>query len=88
MSEKIEFILDHPFDFGKERIEKLELRRPKAKDLRGIPEHPRTGDLLDVAVRIANQPKSLIDELDGADTFRLMEVIGGFLESSQRTEKA
>lgn len=77
--------LKNPIKFGNEMIEKINLQEIKAKHLRGLPMEPKMSDLLDLAIKIGDQPKSVIDELSMADTKVLMTAVGGFLEDGPET---
>lgn len=77
--------LQHPFTYGSETIHELDIRRPKAKDLRGLPVKMGMDDMLTLAGRCAAQPDSVINELDIVDTMTLVEVIGNFMDSSLPT---
>lgn len=70
--------LKEPIVHGSEKIESLEFRKPKAKDFRGLPAQPNTGDLLDLAGRLCGQPKSVIDELGVEDMKEVLTVVGNF----------
>ena len=80
--------LSEPIQFGKDEvIKEINLRKPKAKDLRGLKADLGFTDLLDLAVKICDQPRVVIDDLSIEDTQKLMEIVGGFFESGQKTEK-
>lgn len=77
--------LKEPITWGSETIAELEIRKPKAKDLRGLPLQMGFGDMLKLAARCAGQPDPVIDELSIEDTTALLEVLGGFMGSSPAT---
>ena len=77
---KIEVKLKEPVSHGSETIDKLEIRKPKAKDIRQLPTDPKTGDILDLAARLADQPPSVINELGMEDVEAVLEVVGGFFQ--------
>lgn len=77
--------LQDPIHYGSREIEQLEIRKPKAKDMRKFPLNPQMGDMLDLASVLANEPTSVIDELSVPDMTRVVEVIGDFLGASQAT---
>jgi len=78
--------LSEPIEWGKDNtITELKLRRPKGKDLKNLSSEPTMGELLSVAQRCAGVPKTVMDDLDGADAMEVVEVIGDFLDSGQKT---
>lgn len=82
--------LSEPVKFGSEAITELVVKRPKAKNLRGLVfgnDGIPASVLLDMAVDLCDQPKKVIDELEGDDALRLMEIIGDFLNGGQKTGK-
>lgn len=80
-----EIKLGTPIQNGSETIEVLHLRKPVAKDLRGLPASPNFGDLLNLAAVLADQPVSVIDRLEVEDALRVNEVVGSFFPDSQAT---
>lgn len=83
MSKKI--TLKHPFDFGSETIESIELRRPKGKDLRTLPAEPNTGDILNLAAKLGGVTPSVIDEMDAEDVMEVVGAVQDFLLASRPT---
>lgn len=77
--------LSEPIQWGSELISELEVKRPKAKHVRGLPQDPKAGDLLDLAAALCGQTPRVIDELCIEDMNRLLEVVGSFLSSSRET---
>lgn len=77
--------LKDPIQFGSETIGELRIRVPKAKDIRGLPKDPDTGDILNLAGRLCGQPPTVIDELSIHDVGELMEIVGNFMEPGQAT---
>lgn len=78
-------VLFEPIQYGSEKIEEMQIRKPKAKDLRPMPLEVQTKDLLDLGGRLAGHPPSVIDELCIEDTFDLLEIVGNFYERGRRT---
>lgn len=79
-------VLDFPFPYGKddEVTEIVVERRLKAKDFKGIKAQDiRFDDMLRLICRMTNQPMSKIEELDSIDMMKAVEVVNGFLPSSQ-----
>lgn len=79
--------LDDPISYGSETISSLELRKPKAKDMRGLPLQMGMDDMLKLAGRVSGQPDSVIDELSINDLGRVMEVVGNFMQAGRATGK-
>jgi hypothetical protein len=77
--------LKEPIKHGSELITEFTVRKPKAKDLRGLPKDPNTGDMLNFAGRLCGQPPSVIDELGMEDVNELLEVVGNFMDLGQKT---
>lgn len=77
--------LTTPIQYGTETISELELRAPKAKDMRGLPLNMDMDSMLMLASRCAAQPPSVIDELEFDDLTAVMEAIGSFLGRGRQT---
>lgn len=86
MSKKL--TLKEPIKFGEDTITELEFRKAKAKDLRKLPTNPSTGDVIDLAGRLCNQPPRVMDELGIDDLMEVMEVVSDFLPVSRQTGKS
>lgn len=77
--------LKEPIQFGTQRIEQFTIRKPKGKDFRGMPVEPNIGDLLDLAGRLAAQPKAVMDELGPEDLAEVLGVVGDFFPGGPGT---
>lgn len=75
----IEIKLKAPIQWGQETIGVLQMREPKAKDLRSLPSDIKVGDLLDLAARLTSQTPKFIDELGWDDTQAVLEHVGNFM---------
>jgi len=75
--------LSEPVEHGSEIISVLEIKPPKAKHLRSMPLEPNTGDLLNLAAKLAGQPPSVIDELSMKDMTEVLTVVGNFIDAGQ-----
>lgn len=75
--------LESPIDFGEERIEKIVIKRPKAKHFKNLGGEPKLGDLLAIAAKCSGQPPSLFDEMDMSDAMKVIGVINSFLPDGQ-----
>lgn len=82
---KVKIELTEPVKHGKNEITELELREPRAKDMRKVSLSPTMGEMLDIAATISNNPPSVIDQLCIKDTMKVVEVIGDFLGDSPQT---
>jgi Phage tail assembly chaperone proteins, E, or 41 or 14 len=80
-----EMKLRDPIKNGSELISALQIRKPKAKDIRSLPGDPKTGDILDLAGRLCGQPPSVIDELSIEDCSELLDIVGNFMVPGQKT---
>jgi len=77
--------LSEPVEHGTETITTLEIKQPRAKHLRNMSLEPNTGDLLDLAAKLAGQPPSVIDELGMSDMTNVLTVVGDFIDAGQGT---
>lgn len=77
--------LNDPIQHGSETITALELRKPKARDMRGMPLEMGMDDMLTLASRCTAQPPSVIDELSFDDMTKVFEAIGGFIKPGLQT---
>lgn len=78
--------LAEPIKYGSDTINELEVRKPKAKDLRKFPTNAKTlGEMLDFAGHLCGQAPSVIDELSIEDAMKLFEVIMNFLPDGLKT---
>lgn len=79
-------ILKRPVSLGNgEPVHTLYFRRPKARDFQNM---PKTGEDIALLARITNQPRSIIEELDGADYIAAGEIVKDFLGLSPGTGEA
>ena len=74
-----------PIEQGTEKIHELVLRRPKARDFRGLPMEPSLGHVLDLAGDLSGQAPSVIDELDVEDMMEVVGVLEKFMPGGQET---
>jgi hypothetical protein len=85
------YILKYPFEYAGEYIERLELRRPRAKDIKHLKsKSDGTFDLSDMLTLVGNcadQPSSLIDMLDATDAMGAIGEVSDFLAGGQETGK-
>lgn len=72
--------LKHPFEFDDERITKLEFRRGKLGDLKGmkLDAVPPIDHLILLASRMCGQPVKVIEKLDGDDSSQVLEIALSF----------
>lgn len=78
--------LSHPITMGDERIESIELDRPKVKHLMAYDR--AEGEMAKMAALIAELaglPKPVIEQMDAADFMRASEVVSGFLDAGRET---
>ena len=85
--EPVTYKLKHPVKVGSEEIFELTFQRPKAKHLRLLPSDPKVGDLLNFAAKLAGKTPVEIDELEMEDTMEVLEIVGNFMPTGQKTGK-
>jgi hypothetical protein len=76
--------LEDPVQWGEKLIDVLEFNRLKAKHIRGLGANRTMGDMLDLVSKSTLLPTAAIDELSAADALKAVEIIGGFLQGSQK----
>lgn len=79
--------LSKPVQHGSETITELDLREPKAGDMRGMPLQLDWDAMLMLASRCVAQPPSVINELSFADLTAVAEALGDFLGNGLPTGK-
>lgn len=77
--------LDEPVMHGEDEYKVLELRKPKAKDLRDLPMEPKVGDMLNLAANLAGVPYSVVDQLSWGDVEKVMTAVGNFMPAGPGT---
>jgi hypothetical protein len=77
--------LKEPIHLGSQLISELEIRKPKAKDIRPCPTDMQTRDILDLAGRLCAQPPAVIDELSMEDTIALLDIVSNFIKPGPET---
>ena len=73
--------LKFPIEFEGKKVEELEMRRPKVKDIRDVSQKTKddTEKELLLFAKLTGQPVELIEELDLADYKQLQEAYMSFL---------
>lgn len=71
--------LKDPIQYGETLITELVIRKPKAKDMRGMPAKMGMDETMKLAGRLSGHPDSVIDELSIPDLITVSEVIGNFM---------
>ena len=81
--------LAHPVTLGDTTYTSIDLRRPVGRDLRNLGQASNNYDLIfKLAAVLSGIPDPIFDLLDIEDVQPLVEVVGGFLASSQTTGKS
>ena len=80
-----ELKLQEPVQFGSERVDTLNFRKPTGKDLRKMPPKPDLSSLMDMAATLCGQPPSFFDMMDAADVFAAVELVTDFLPNGRPT---
>ena len=87
MADPVTIELEHPIEFGSKTIAELTFRPIKAKDLRRVkaPDHRRIEMTLELAGYLSGQPTQVIDELEGNDLMKVLDLVADFLSGSPAT---
>ena len=82
---KLVINLKTPVEYAGEKIEKLEVREPKGKDLMTMPmkQEMQMGDFLKLGIKLAGRESVVAEMLGAQDCFELIEAVGNLLEGSQ-----
>lgn len=84
----ITLTLQFPFDdISGERVETITLKRLKARHLRKMSAAPNMDEMLDIAQQVSGMIPKDFNEIDGADTIKVMEIVSNFLENGPQTGK-
>jgi hypothetical protein len=78
--------LQHPIEFGSERIASLSFNRGKMGDLKGVTVGgmPTTEQLMLLAKRLCGQPIEVIERIDPDDVSEVLAIALGFIYRCQR----
>lgn len=86
------YVLLFPVTFGSDVVTELEIRRPKAKDIKQLKASANGEfefkELLKIIANITDQPDPFIDELDIDDAMALVEKVSSFLAGGPATGKS
>lgn len=75
-----------PIPFGEETFSEIKLRKPKAKDLKGMKLRDlQVGDILNIASRLCGESPAVLDEMGMADAQAVLGVVSDFLEGGGTT---
>lgn len=87
---RLTYKLATPIDFKGERIEEIDYRRPKGRDIKAaFKARGGGGDMYTaLLVNLCEQPEGLFDELDGTDYIALIEICDDFLSPPKVASKA
>lgn len=87
MAEPVTIPLTSPIEFGSQRVEELVVRPLKAKDLRTMKtsHDDQIRYMLEMASKLSGQSTQIIDELEGEDLGKTIEVVTVFLAAIQGT---
>lgn len=80
---RIPYTLKCPVAFGSTMVTQILFNKPKAKHMRKMTFPLNSGDLLDLAIAVGDQPKLVIDELEAVDTLAVIDVMANFLQGGQ-----
>ena len=77
--------LEHEIQLGQsgDPTTELRFRQPKGKDWMSFPTDPKeVGDLLRMAARLTGRPLAELQQLEGVDVRRVLEVVGFLMAGS------
>lgn len=85
MADPVTIPLSSPIEFGSQRIEEIIIRPLKAKDLRTMKtsHDDQIRYMLEMAGKLSGQSSQIIDELEGEDLGKVIEVVTVFLGAIQ-----
>lgn len=75
----LEIKLQEPIEWGTETIEKIVLKPPRGKHLRGLPVSPGLNDILKLASKISGVSSAVFDEMCSEDVMRVVDAVGELL---------
>lgn len=88
MRAPVELLLSEPIQAHGETVQKLTFRPLKGKDIRQMPASRSADALLAMVAISAGIPPSSVDQMDGGDVTRAMEVVSDFLLPATPTGSA
>lgn len=72
--------LQYPFEFADDLIDKIELRRPKGKDIKAcVKGVAPVAETMALAARLSGHLPAVFDEMDALDVTAVMEAVGNFM---------
>jgi hypothetical protein len=77
--------LKTPVKFGDQTIAELQIRKPKARDMRALKVSGTFDDQLKLLGRLAGQPDPVIDELEIEDMTEALKIVAGFMPDGPET---
>ena len=86
-------ILQHPFEFDGRKITSVFVRRMKGRDMRLLPTVGKDDSvpvdaMFPVCFALIDEPEDFIDEMDGSDINKLMEIVSSFVDDSSKKKQA
>lgn len=74
-----------PVMFGSEKIESININRPKGKHLKDLPASPQMWDLIKIASKSSGVSINAFEEMDGQDLLQIGALMGKFWTDGQAT---
>ncbi len=71
--------LSYPIEFGTRTVDELEFREVTAAEMRSVKPNMSIGDLLDIAQKLCDQNKSVMNKLRAEDVNKVLEYVGNAL---------
>jgi hypothetical protein len=76
----IEIVLEYPFEYGGEKVDKVVIaRRPAVKDIRGIGNLSPTDQTIKIIEKVAGLAPSVVDKISLTDLGKISELVASFL---------
>lgn len=75
----IEVKLEETIEWGSETIEKIVLKPPRGKHLRGMSTNPSVNDMMKLAAKLSGVSSAVFDEMSSQDVMKVIEAVGELL---------
>jgi len=75
----IEVKLQEPNEWGTETIDKIVLKPPRGKHLRGLSTSPNVNEMMKLAAKLSGVSSNVFDEMCSEDVMRVLDAVGELL---------
>jgi hypothetical protein len=79
------YILKHPVEFGSEKIEFVNIGRPKGRHMADLPGEPKLWDFIKIAAKTSGISIQVYQEMDAEDILAIGGIVGKFVVGSLAT---